>query len=70
MILLRIVWVFPATYVPRWLIPRLRERDPSPPWTYPAFIAWNGMRGAVTIAAALLIPLHTDDRRRPSPAAT
>ena len=59
-ILLRIVWVFPATYVPRWLIPRLRERDPSPPWTYPAFIAWNGMRGAVTIAAALLVPLHTD----------
>jgi CPA1 family monovalent cation:H+ antiporter len=60
-ILLRIVWVFPATYVPRWLLPRLRERDPSPPWPYPAFIAWNGMRGAVTIAAALLVPLHTDD---------
>ena len=60
-ILLRIVWVFPATYVPRWLLPGLRERDPSPPWTHPAFIAWNGMRGAVTIAAALLIPLHTDD---------
>src|SRR6185312_2113456 len=26
----------------------------------PAFISWNGMRGAVTIAAALLIPLETD----------
>ena len=38
----------------------IRERDPSPPWRYPAFIGWNGMRGAVTIAAALLIPLHTD----------
>ena len=59
-ILLRIVWVFPATYLPRWLIPGLRERDPSPPWRYPAFIAWNGMRGAVTIAAALLVPLETD----------
>ena len=59
-ILLRIVWVFPATYVPRWLFPRINERDPSPPWRYPAFIAWNGMRGAVTIAAALLIPLETD----------
>jgi len=58
-IFLRIVWVFPATYVPRWLIPGLRERDPSPPWRYPAFISWNGMRGAVTIAAALLIPLRT-----------
>jgi CPA1 family monovalent cation:H+ antiporter len=59
-IVLRIVWVFPATYLPRWLIPGLRERDPSPPWRYPAFIAWNGMRGAVTIAAALLVPLRTD----------
>jgi CPA1 family monovalent cation:H+ antiporter len=59
-IVIRIVWVFPATYLPRWLIPRVREHDPSPPWRYPAFIAWNGMRGAVTIAAALLIPLNTD----------
>jgi monovalent cation/hydrogen antiporter len=59
-VLLRILWVFPATYVPRWLLRGLRERDPAPPWTYPAFISWNGMRGAVTIAAALLIPLETD----------
>ena len=59
-IVVRIVWVFPATYLPRWLIPSLAERDPSPPWRYPAFISWNGMRGAVTIAAALLIPLRTD----------
>jgi monovalent cation/hydrogen antiporter len=59
-IVVRIIWVFPATYLPRWLIPRVREHDPSPPWNYPAFIAWNGMRGAVTIAAALFIPLRTD----------
>jgi CPA1 family monovalent cation:H+ antiporter len=59
-IAVRIIWVFPATYVPRWVIPGLRERDPSPPWRYPAFISWTGMRGAVTIAAALLIPLETD----------
>ena len=59
-VVLRIVWVFPATYLPRWLIPSIRARDPSPPWRYPAFVAWNGMRGAVTIAAALLIPLTTD----------
>jgi monovalent cation/hydrogen antiporter len=59
-IVLRIVWVFPGTYLPRWLFRSVRDRDPYPPWTYPAFISWNGMRGAVTIAAALLIPLHTD----------
>jgi CPA1 family monovalent cation:H+ antiporter len=56
----RIVWVFFATYVPRLVSPALRARDPSPPWTYAAFISWNGMRGAVTIAAALLVPLETD----------
>ena len=59
-IVLRFVWTFPATYVPRWLFPRIRAHDPYPPWRYPAYISWNGMRGAVTIAAALLIPLHTD----------
>jgi Na+/H+ antiporter len=59
-VVLRVVWVFPATYLPRLLSRRIRERDPSPPWTYPAFVSWNGMRGAVTIAAALLVPLHTD----------
>jgi monovalent cation/hydrogen antiporter len=59
-IVLRIVWVFPATYLPRWLIPRVGEHDPPPPWRHPAFVAWNGMRGAITIAAALLVPLSTD----------
>jgi CPA1 family monovalent cation:H+ antiporter len=52
--------VYPATYLPRLLFPRINERDPAPPWRYPAFIGWNGMRGAVTIAAALVIPLSTD----------
>jgi CPA1 family monovalent cation:H+ antiporter len=31
-----------------------------PPWRNVVFVGWNGMRGAVTIAAALLVPLHTD----------
>jgi NhaP-type Na+/H+ or K+/H+ antiporter len=42
------------------VIPGLRERDPVPPWQFIAFIAWAGMRGGVTLAAALAIPLHTD----------
>ena len=59
-VVLRIVWVFAAIYLPRWLIPRVRERDPAPPWTHAAFVPGTGMRGAATIAAALLIPLNTD----------
>ncbi|HET7044460.1 MAG TPA: Na+/H+ antiporter [Gaiellaceae bacterium] len=59
-ILTRLVWIFPATYLPRLLLRRVRERDPSPPWQGPAAIGWAGMRGAVSLAAALAIPLTTD----------
>ncbi|MCW2991087.1 MAG: Na+/H+ antiporter [Solirubrobacterales bacterium] len=59
-VLVRFVCVFPATYLPRVLSRRVRERDPSPPWQWTAMIAWTGMRGAVSLAAALAIPLTTD----------
>jgi monovalent cation/hydrogen antiporter len=59
-ILTRLVWVIPLTYLPRLLFRRIRERDPYPPWQQPAFVCWTGMRGAVTLAAALAIPLMTD----------
>jgi CPA1 family monovalent cation:H+ antiporter len=59
-IAMRLLWVYPAAYLPRRLVPGLLERDPMPSWQQLAFIGWNGMRGAVTIAAALLIPLSTD----------
>jgi CPA1 family monovalent cation:H+ antiporter len=55
-ILARIVWVFPASYLPRLLVRRIRERDPVPSWKYPATIAWTGMRGIVSLAAALALP--------------
>jgi CPA1 family monovalent cation:H+ antiporter len=55
-ILARFVWMFPATYLPRWLIPSLRRRDPSPSWTYPFILAFTGVRGVVSLAAALAIP--------------
>jgi CPA1 family monovalent cation:H+ antiporter len=55
----RIVWIFPLTYLPRVLFRRIRERDPYPPWQQPVFVSWTGMRGAVTLAAALAIPLTT-----------
>jgi Na+/H+ antiporter len=56
-LLVRLVWVFPATYLPRLLSRRLRERDPYPPWQYPAILGWTGIRGALSLAAALAIPL-------------
>src|SRR5262249_32928145 len=56
-IVARFIWVFPATYLPRWLSPALRKRDPSPPWTWTFIIAFTGVRGVVSLAAALAIPL-------------
>jgi Na+/H+ antiporter len=58
-ILARFVWVFPATYLPRWLSPSLARRDPSPPWQQPFALAFTGVRGIVSLAAALAIPLTT-----------
>jgi CPA1 family monovalent cation:H+ antiporter len=56
-IVARYVWVFPATYVPRWLFPRVRRKDPSPPWQHPFLLSYTGVRGVVSLAAALAIPL-------------
>ena len=62
----RFVWMYPATYLPRWLSPRLARRDPSPPWQWPFALAFTGVRGIVSLAAALAIPLVTE-RGQPFP---
>jgi len=58
-IVVRVAWVFPATYVPRWAIRRIRERDPSPPWRNVSIVSWTGMRGVISLAAALALPFQT-----------
>ncbi len=58
-IVARFVWIFPATYLPRWLSPSLARRDPSPPWQPVFLIGFTGIRGIVSLAAALAIPLAT-----------
>ncbi len=60
-VLVRIAWVFPATYLPRIMNRRLRERDPSPPWQTVMVVSWTGMRGVISLAAALALPLYTND---------
>jgi monovalent cation/hydrogen antiporter len=56
-IVARFIWVFPAVYLPRWLSPSLRKRDPSPPWAWAFILSFTGVRGVVSLAAALAIPL-------------
>jgi monovalent cation/hydrogen antiporter len=58
---LRIVWVFPATYLP-YLIPSVRRHDTPPPAAYTSVVAWAGMRGVVTLAAAFALPADTPYR--------
>jgi CPA1 family monovalent cation:H+ antiporter len=55
-IVVRIVWVPIFTYLPRRLFRAIREHDPYPPWQWPVLISWAGIRGAVSLVAALALP--------------
>ncbi len=58
-IVVRCLWVPLAALIPRWLSATLRARDPMPPWAGIFLISWTGMRGIVTLAAALALPVTT-----------
>jgi Na+/H+ antiporter len=51
----RMIWVFPASYLPRWLIPGLAARDPSPDPRVVTVLGWAGMRGVVSLAGILTL---------------
>ena len=55
-VIARFAWVYPATYLPRVFSKRLRARDPYPSWRTVFVIAFTGVRGAVSLAAALALP--------------
>jgi CPA1 family monovalent cation:H+ antiporter len=55
-IVARFAWVYPATYLPRVMSKSLRQRDPSPPWQWVFILSFAGLRGAVSLAAALALP--------------
>jgi Na+/H+ antiporter len=58
-ILVRIFWVFVGTYLPRRLSKRVRDREPAPRPAEVFVVAWAGMRGVVSLAAAFGVPLTT-----------
>src|SRR5439155_17146722 len=55
-VLVRFVWMFAATYLPRFFSGTFRRKKRIP-WQQTALIAWTGMRGADSLAGALAIPL-------------
>ncbi len=56
-IVCRIVWVFPGAYLPRWLSRGIREREENPTWQQVTVLGWAGMRGVVSLAGALALPV-------------
>jgi len=58
-IVVRIVWVYAFAYLPRMLSARIRERETAPTVAQVFVVAWAGMRGVVSLAAAFAVPLTT-----------
>jgi CPA1 family monovalent cation:H+ antiporter len=56
----RLVWVMGSIYLPRLVHGRLHGRDQLRSWRAGLILTWSGMRGAVSLAAALSLPLTTD----------
>lgn len=60
-IVIRIIWVFPGAFLPRILSKNIRTKEVNPGWKSVLLVAWSGMRGVVSLASALSIPLAFDD---------
>jgi CPA1 family monovalent cation:H+ antiporter len=60
-ILVRFAWIYAVTYVPRLLSRSLRARQPAPAEAEVFIMSWCGMRGIVSVAAALALPLTLAD---------
>ena len=58
-IVVRIVWVYAFAFLPRLVSPRIRRREPAPTTSQVFIVAWAGMRGVVSLAAAFAVPLTT-----------
>jgi len=62
----RFIWVYAATYLPRFAFPALARKDPAPPWRNTFIVAFTGIRGVVSLAAALSIPIMANGEPFPN----
>lgn len=61
-IVARLLWVFPGAYLPRWFDRTFgKSIEPYPPWQAVAVVGWTGMRGVVSLAVALALPVKLED---------
>jgi monovalent cation/hydrogen antiporter len=59
-IAVRFAWIFSTTYIIRAIDRRPSQVARRADWRFRALSGWSGMRGAVSLAAALALPIHTD----------
>ncbi len=59
-VVIRLIWVPVATWLPRWTSAEVRRRDPLPNWKSVFLVSWTSMRGIVSFATALALPLLTE----------
>ena len=64
-IVVRIVLVYLTIYVPRMLFKKIQTKESSPGKKLPFIMGWSGMRGVVSLASALAIPLTLDEEAFP-----
>lgn len=56
-IAIRIIWVYPGAYLPRLLSARIRRKETRPGSASVFIVGWSGMRGVVSLASALAVPI-------------
>ncbi len=56
---IRLIWMFPAAYIPRLISKKIRATESSPRWKAVLISGWSGMRGVVSLASAMALPLTT-----------
>lgn len=56
-IIIRLIWIYPGAYLPRWLSKSIRKKEVRPSFGGVTIVGWAGMRGVVSLAAALALPL-------------
>jgi CPA1 family monovalent cation:H+ antiporter len=56
LIFVRVGWIFAAKHLPYFLGKKPTLKKPCPDWRHTAIVAWTGMRGVDSLAAAMALP--------------
>lgn len=55
----RLIWVYSIAYFSRKMIPSIERQDPMPSWQMLFVLSWANMRGIISLAAVLALPMET-----------